>query len=308
MKKGLGILCAAVLTVWCMTAPAAKRDYRQRGIDPLVSTEWLAKHLNDSGLVIVDIRGAKDYASGHIPRAGNFPAEKWWVTRNRLLLELPDPEALRDLIGRAGISADSKVVLVNNIDTEFARSHLPCVAWTLIYGGVKSVAILDGGYKKWTSEGRDVAGEPYIPPAKAYTGTFQERVLALKSDVERCLLNPQQVAIVDSRTPEDFFGISPLMLSPKSGHIPGAVCLPAPWAFTAEGAFRKFEDLEAMAHGAVGPNPEKHIIVYCGVGGFASTWWFIFSEMLGYDNVQLYNGSIQEWMMDAEAPVVKYQW
>ena len=124
MKKAFVVLCAAILLIWSMTVSAETGQYPQRDIDPLVSTEWLANHLNDSGLAIIDIRSAEEYAKRHIPKSVNVWVEKWWITRNQLLLELPDPDVLRALIGRAGIGADSKVVLVNKIDTDFDRSHL----------------------------------------------------------------------------------------------------------------------------------------------------------------------------------------
>ena len=126
--------------------------------------------------------------------------------------------------------------------------------------------------------------------------------------MERYLSDFQDTAIVDNRAPADFFGVTLMMPPSQSGHIPGAACLPAEWAFTSEGKFRKLEELEAMAQGVVGSNREKRIIVYCGVGGYASTWWFIFSEMLGFQNVRVYDGSIQEWIMDPKAPLIRYQW
>ena len=308
MKKALAFSYAAILTVWCMTVSAEDGQNIERRIDPLVSTEWLENHIDDPNLAVIDIRSAEEYSKGHIPESVNVSTENWWVTRNQLLLELPDPDTLRAIIGRAGIRPDSKVVLVNKTDSDFERSHAPYVGWTLIYGGVKNVAILDGGYNKWISENRVVSKKEFIPREETYTGAFQEGILASKQYVERNLSDPRNTAIVDSRSPEDFFGVTPMMLSSKSGHIPGAVCLPAAWAFTAKGTFRELKELEAMAQGVVGSDRGKQIIVYCGVGGFASTWWFIFSEMLGYRDVRLYNGSIQEWTMDPQAPLERYRW
>jgi thiosulfate/3-mercaptopyruvate sulfurtransferase len=308
MKRAFAGIWAAVLIAGCASVSAQNRQYIQRGIDPLVSTEWLAGHLNEPDLVVVDIRNADEYSRGHVPQSVNVSTDRWWVTRNRLLLELPAPDALRDLIDRAGIGADSKVVLVNKIDTDFDRSHLPRVAWTLIYAGVKRVSILDGGFNKWMSEGRPVSTDIFTPRETAYAGAIQDRILVSKQSVERCLSDLKNTTIVDSRAPGDFFGVSPMMSPSRSGRIPGAKCLPAEWAFTAEGSFRNFEELEAMAKGIAGSNREKRIIVYCGVGGYAATWWYIFSEMLGYRNVQVYDGSIQEWIMDPKAPMVRYQW
>ncbi|MBN2242835.1 MAG: sulfurtransferase [Acidobacteria bacterium] len=310
MKKAFAVFYAAVVAA-CYTAVSAQnRTYGQREMDPLVSSEWLAARLNGGNLLVIDIRSADEYSKGHIPGSANVPTDRWWVTRNQLLLELPDPGGLRDRIGQAGIRTDSKVVLVNKVDTDFDRAHLPRVAWTLIYGGVQAVSILDGGLNKWISEGRPVSTDPFAPREAAYEGVIQEKIRISKPDLVRILSfsGSEAAAIIDSRAPGDFFGVSAMMPSSKSGHIPGAACLPVDWAFTALGAFRKTEELEAMAKGVVGSDRDRQIIVYCGVGGYAATWWYIFSEMLGYRNARVYDGSIQEWIMDPEAPLVRYEW
>ena len=213
-----------------MTVSAEDGQHIQRGIDPLVSTEWLETHLKDPDLVVIDIRSAEQYSKGHIAESIHVPTENWWQTRDQLLLELPDPDTLRALIGRAGIRSGSKVVLVNAIDSDFDRSHPPYVGWTLICGGVKNVAILDGGYNKWVSENRAVSAETSRPREEAYSGAFRGELSVSKQYVERRLSGMHNTAIVDSRSPEDFFGVSPVMFSSRSGHIPGAACLPAAWA------------------------------------------------------------------------------
>jgi len=309
MNKILSVFYGAVVTIGCMTLSAAERDYSERGIDPLVSTEWLASHLNDSDLLVIDGRDEHEYSAGHIPQSGNVPVGKWWVNKNGLLLELPDPEMLRDLIGKAGIGSDTKVVLVNKSNNDFDRGHATRWAWTLIYGGVKSVAILDGGFNKWESEGKAISREAFTPKPKNYTGAFQEKIVVSKSEVESYLLNsPDTTILLDNRMPEDFFGVSPWMVGPKAGHIAGALCLPISWAFTAKGTYRARKELEAIAAGLIGSDLQKRIILYCGVGGYAPTWWFVFSEILGYQNVQVYDGSIEDWIKDPDAPVIQYRW
>jgi thiosulfate/3-mercaptopyruvate sulfurtransferase len=109
--------------------------------------------------------------------------------------------------------------------------------------------------------------------------------------------------LLDNRKPEDYFG-----KTAKPGHIKSAVNLPTPWIFADDGAFVKEEDLQAMAAGVLGAKRRKEIIVYCGVGGFSSTWWFLLTQILGYPNVKLYDGSMEEWMKDSRAPVSTYTW
>ena len=109
--------------------------------------------------------------------------------------------------------------------------------------------------------------------------------------------------IVDARIPEEYFGITL-----KEGHIKSAVNLPTPWVFTSAGTFLEIRSLEAMAENVIGTDRSKEVIVYCGVGGYASTWWFLLTQMLGYRNVRVYDGSIEEWIQDPDAPLSTYRW
>jgi thiosulfate/3-mercaptopyruvate sulfurtransferase len=84
--------------------------------------------------------------------------------------------------------------------------------------------------------------------------------------------------------------------------------LPTPWVFTADGVFKDETDLHAMAKGVIGKNTSKEVLVYCGVGGYASTWWFLLTQVFGYKNVKLYDGGMAEWMQDPNAPVGIYSW
>jgi thiosulfate/3-mercaptopyruvate sulfurtransferase len=109
--------------------------------------------------------------------------------------------------------------------------------------------------------------------------------------------------IVDTRVPEEYFGATS-----KQGHIKSAVSLPTPWIFTDEGVFRNERELQRMAEGVLGKNKSKEVILYCDVGGYASTWWFLLTQMLGYQNVKVYDGSIQEWIKDPGAPLTAFSW
>lgn len=276
-----------------------------RQINPLVSTEWLASHINDKKMILLDVRSAEKYNEGHIPGSVCGPVTQWWVIRNDLLLELPEPGDLRTLIGNAGISACTKVVIVGQTDSDYDRADGSRVAWTLIYAGIKNVAILNGGITKWLSENRNVTTDPYLPTPCLYTDRFNKQVAVDKLYVYYFL---NHAKIIDARITDDFFGVSPLMYSEKEGHIKGASSLPTPWIFTNSGTFKDAAILEEMAAGVVGRCKNSRVITYCGVGGYAATWWFVLSEVLGYQNVGLYDGSIQEWTRDHYAPVEKFSW
>lgn len=276
-----------------------------RQIDPFVSTEWLARHINDRGMILLDVRTIEAYNEGHVLGSVSAPISQWWVIRDELLLELPEPDDLRVLIGNAGITSKTKVVIIGQTDSDYDRANGTRVAWTLIYAGIKNIAILDGGITKWLSENRAISTDSYIPTPQVYNGRFNEDVLVTKSYVNRYL---NCAKIIDNRIPEDFFGVSPLEFSTKEGHIKGASSLPTPWVFTKSGTFKDIAVLEEMATNVVGKCKNARVITYCGVGGYGATWWYILSEVLGYQNVSLYDGSIQEWTRDPRAPVQKFTW
>jgi thiosulfate/3-mercaptopyruvate sulfurtransferase len=276
-----------------------------RIITPLVTTKWLAENITRPGLVVIDIRNSDEYKAGHIPGAVNSPFSSWAIEKNGLLLELPEADELFDTIGAAGIKSDSRVAVVNKTDTPFDLADAARVAYTLLYAGVKNVAVLNGGYNKWLKEKRAVSDKTVKPKKVAYKGNLNEEMLVTKAYVEKKL---GKAIIIDARTPDNFFGVAQEPFTQRPGHIPGAACLPTPWLWTEEGTYKNIEELREMASGVLGRDKSREIILYCGVGGYGSTWCFVLREMLGYTNVKLYNGAAQEWTADPKAPVARYCW
>lgn len=276
-----------------------------RAIPPIVSTNWLAKNLEDPKLVIIDIRTSDTYKSGHIPGAVNAPFRSWATTRKGLLLELPEDEALFEIIGAAGIKSDSKVVVANKVDIHHDIADVTRVACTLLYAKVKNVAILDGGYNKWLKEKRPLSQEMGKPKPLAYKSELNKALFVDKKYLEKKL---GKAAIVDTRAPDEFFGLTQDLFTDRPGHIPGASCLPAPWVWTEAGSYRSAKEIREMAAGVVGPDKSREIIIYCGVGGYSSTWCFLLRELLGYTDVKIYDGAAQEWTADPKAPMVRYSW
>jgi thiosulfate/3-mercaptopyruvate sulfurtransferase len=117
-----------------------------------------------------------------------------------------------------------------------------------------------------------------------------------------------KTTIVETRTPDFYFGVSKLEFVARPGHIKGAVNLPSAWIFTKEGAFKGKDDLAAMAAGVVGTDKSREIITYCDTGRLCSAWWWVFSEVLGYKSVKSFDGSSQDWAKDPKAPMVEYRW
>ena len=276
-----------------------------RAIPPFVSTNWLAKNLEEPKLVVVDIRTSETYRKGHIPGAVNAPFRSWATTKKGLLVELPKAEALSKTIGAAGIKSDSRVVVVNKVDIHHDIADATRVACTLMYAGVTNVAVLDGGYNKWLKEKKPLSAKAVKPKPLAYKGELNKALFVDKQYVEKKL---GKSAVIDTRAPDEFFGITQDLFTDRPGHIPGASCLPTPWVWTEAGTYRSTKEIREMAAGVVGPDKSREIIIYCGVGGYSSTWCFLLRELLGYTNVKIYDGAAQEWTADPKAPMVRYSW
>ena len=273
-----------------------------RDLDPIVSTEWLAANLNNPRLVMIDIRKVEDYQEGHIPGAISGYYGMWTCGDADKHAEFPRQDDLFDAVGDLGIRPDSLVVVVCKTYTCFYQVMAPRVLCTLQYAGLENVGILDGGQDQWTRENRALSKEPLKPKKTAYQGKLNRGMHADKAYVAGRL---GKAAFVDTRETKWFTGEKKQEFVPKAGHIPGSVNLPASEAFTPLGTFKSKGELEAIAARAVGADRSKEIITYCDAGKCCPTWAFILTQVLGYKNVKLYDGSFEEWSKDPALPVTR---
>jgi thiosulfate/3-mercaptopyruvate sulfurtransferase len=271
-----------------------------RTIDPVVSTDWLEKNLFEPNIVILDIRKVEEFNSGHILNSVNVFYGAWAIKRKALLNELPAPYDLPDLLGLAGINKDSKVIVIGKMDAPSDRVDAPRVVWTLKYMGIKDVALLDGGYNKWIAEKRPTALATLDIKMVAYKGNIQAKLFA---DKKYILSKLGTALILDVREPEFYRGEKKLPFVEKTGRIKGAINLPSSLLYKADFTYKSKEELAAAASAVVGTDMAKEIIVYCDTGKFATAWAFLLSDVLGYSDVKIYDGSSQEWMADPNAPV-----
>jgi thiosulfate/3-mercaptopyruvate sulfurtransferase len=277
---------------------------------PVVSADWLARHLDRPDLVLVDIRSDAEYLAGHITGAINIPfamPTSAWTVSGTLLMEVPAQADLFAALGTAGISRNSYVIVINNTAVEgvppsYPRAQTARVAITLLYAGVRDVAILDGGVQKWLQEGRPWSTDPVTPTPVTYDARVHSEMFVTKDQVAASLGNPKKI-LLDARDASVYAGTVVEPYAPVAGHIPGAVNLPAPQIWNDDGTFKSREELRQLVTSVLGCPRGKEIIVYCGVGGYASGWWFVLTEILGYDHVKFYDGSAQEWVADPAGPM-----
>jgi thiosulfate/3-mercaptopyruvate sulfurtransferase len=294
MKK---IRISAVVLFFCvMFLPLVSGA---RDVEPIVSASWLEQNLNNPKVIVVDIRKVEDYKTGHIPNAVNAFYGSWAITKGGMRNELPANDDLFDVIGSAGIGSDSIVVVVGKTDGTPDRTDITRVAWTLKYAGIPNVAILDGGYNKWTADKKAVSTDAVKPKAKPYQAKVNESLFVKKDYVMKNLGN---AIIVDVREPDFYKGVKKLDFVSKTGRIPKAVNLPPTQAYKQDGTFKDKAELRNIASGVVGNDTTREIITYCDTGKVCTGWSFLLTELMGYKNVKVYDGSSEEWTKDPQAP------
>jgi thiosulfate/3-mercaptopyruvate sulfurtransferase len=316
-KLFLTLVAPILIASWLSGCSTLTRQEAASGrmMDPIVSIDWLQANSQLKNLVIIDIRSPAAYASGHIPGSINEPfatafdpcpgPSSNWIkgTKDCLWLELPVTEDLMSTIGKLGVTPDSRVVIVTAPNPKeppfFGLANATRVADTLIYARVANVAILDGGYPKWVSEGR--ATTKQVPAVKSVT--YEEQVnKAMFVSADYVQRQSTNAVIIDARDANIYSGLAIGPFTDKAGHIRNAKSLPAPWIWfkNPDGTYtyKDPKTLGKMASGVIGESADprsQEIIVYCGVGGYASSWWFVLTRVLGYNNVKIYDGSAQEW-------------
>ena len=273
--------------------------------DLLVAPEWLEAHLDDLDLRIVDASwylpaeksdGRAEYLAGHIPGAiyldlSTDLADAGSGLRNTVAA----PAALGERLGRAGIGSEHRVIVYDRRGG-FSAGR---VWWTLRYAGHSRNGLLDGGFTRWTAEGRPVTRRvPEFPRAR-FRVDPQPRWLATKQDVVSNLSDPVAV-VVDARSRARFRGEGPEPAR-RRGHIPGSVNVPHDDNLDAS---QRFRDLEALRriYAEAGVRFDRPVITTCGSGVTAALDAFALT-LLGHPQVAVYDGSWDEWGNCDEVPV-----
>jgi len=275
--------------------------------EALVSTEWLAAHLDDPKVSIIDgsytLPGVsptaqEHYARRHIPGAVFFDIDAVSDHANPLPHMLPSPEEFARRVGRMGVGDGQKVVIYDIAGLGTA----PRVWWMMRIFGHADVSILDGGLPKWLAEGRAVTDAVPQPPERHVTPRFDKRLVRSKAELLANLASKREL-VVDARAAGRFAGTA---AEPRpglrSGHIPGSVNLPSdqfsdPKARTVLPA----ETIEQRLK-AAGLGPDRPVVTSCGSGVSACVIAFGM-HLVGWPDAAIYDGSWSEWGLPGDTPV-----
>ena len=270
------------------------QDYAAPG--RLVSTEWLAAHLDDESVVVVESdEDVLLYDTGHIPGAVKID---WHADLNDpIVRDYVDGGGFAKVMAAKGISRDSTVVFYGDNFNWWAAYAL----WVFHLFGHEDLRLLDGGRQKWVAEGRPMTTEPVTRPSTDYpiVERHDGSARAFRNDVLSHIAD--RGALIDVRSPQEFSGELlhmpdyPQEGSLRGGHIPGAANVPWKRAANDDGTFKSRAELEAIYDDEVGLDRESDVIAYCRIGERSSHTWFVLTQLLGYPNVRNYDGSWTEW-------------
>jgi len=271
----------------------------------LVSTEWVAQHLHDPGVRIVESdEDVLLYDVGHVP--GAVKVDWHSELQHQVIRDYIDKDAFATLVGSKGILNDHTVVFYGDRNNWWACYAL----WVFNMYGHRDCRIMNGGRQKWIDEGRAMTQERPSTPAVSYTASGPHlRIRAFRDQVMEHI--KAHKPLIDVRSPGEYSG--ELLHMPdypqegalRGGHIPGAANIPWGQAMAPDGTFKSAEDLKGLYEGKAGLTPTDDVIAYCRIGERSSHTWFVLTYLLGYPSVRNYDGSWTEWGNLVGMPIEK---
>ena len=283
----------------------------------MVETDWLEQHLDDPTLRILDstvylpnyfdesaeqhieiVSGYEDYKKGHIP--GSIFADQMGdlagPNNPRYMAPMPSPSQFAEAMGRYGIGNEHRVIVYDN----FFNGYATRLWWLFRVFGFDNVAVLSGGWKKWTMENRPVSTEIPTYPATTFVVHHRPHLVAQKEAVLAAIKDPG-TCLINNLDPEEYAGRGPNRYG-RRGHIPKSHNVPFTSVLDLENSsFRSPHELYQLFADA-GATDSGRVITYCG-GAIAATIGAFLLTTMGRDDVSVYEGSMTEWAADESLPM-----
>jgi len=262
--------------------------------DVLVDADWVQAHLDDPGLVLVEVdEDTSAYDKGHIKGAVKIDWKK--DLQDPVRRDFVDRAGFEKLLSERGIASDDTVILYGGNNNWFAAYAY----WYFRLYGHHNVKLLDGGRKKWELDSRDMVTDVPARPATSYHAREQDRsIRAFRDDVLAAI---GHLNLVDVRSPDEFAGrlLAPAHLpqeqAQRGGHVPTAKNVPWSKAAEEDGTFKSDDALRALYGDEAGLDFGRDTIAYCRIGERSAHTWFVLHELLGQPNVKNYDGSWTEY-------------
>jgi len=269
-----------------------------------VTTDWLAAHLGEPGLVVVESdEDVLLYETGHIPGAVKLDWHE--DQQDPVVRDFVNKEQFEQLMSSRGIANDTTVVFYGDRNNWYAAYTY----WLFKMYGHQDARIMNGGRAKWEAEGRPLTRETKQYPPTQYRA--QEPDLSIRAFRDQVLEHMQAgKPLVDVRSPDEYTGKVihmanyPQEGAQRAGHIPTAQNIPWATAANEDGTFKGAEQLREI-YGGRGVTPDQPVIAYCRIGERSAHTWFVLTQLLGYPDVRNYDGSWTEWGSLVRAPIEK---
>ena len=262
--------------------------------DVLVDADWVEAHLDDPGVVLVEVdEDTTAYDKGHIRNAVKLDWRK--DLQDPVRRDFVDRHGFEQLLSERGISNDDTVVLYGGNNNWFAAYAY----WYFRLYGHRNVKLLDGGRKKWELESREMVTAVPQRPRTSYQASEQDSSLRAMRDEVVDSIGKRN--LVDVRSPDEFTGklLAPAHLpqeqAQRAGHIPTAKNVPWSKAANDDGTFKGDEELRGLYQGEAGLDFSRDTIAYCRIGERSAHTWFVLHELLGQPHVKNYDGSWTEY-------------
>jgi thiosulfate/3-mercaptopyruvate sulfurtransferase len=262
--------------------------------DVLVDADWVEAHLNDPGVVLVEVdEDTSAYDTGHIPGAVKIDWKK--DLQDPVRRDFVDKAGFEALLSERGISNDDTVILYGGNNNWFAAYAY----WYFRLYGHQNVKLLDGGRKKWELDSRELVKDVPDRAATSYVATDQDSAIRAFRDEVVAAIGKQN--LVDVRSPDEFAGrlLAPAHLPQESaqraGHVPTAKNVPWSKAANEDGTFKSDDQLRTLYGDEAGVDFSKDTIAYCRIGERSAHTWFVLHELLDQPNVKNYDGSWTEY-------------
>jgi thiosulfate/3-mercaptopyruvate sulfurtransferase len=276
-------------------------------MDSLVTAEWLAAHIDDPDLVVLDatvlveqgadgsflsVNGRPNYEAGHIPGAGFADLlDDLSDVDAEFEFTAPTPEEFAAAMGALGVGDNTRVVVYDTYNSVWAAR----VWWMLRWIGFDQAAVFDGGLNAWKAQGGAISTAPADEPVRKLSVALRPELLTDIDEV-RASIDDDAVNVIDALPAESFRGDWPMYGRP--GHIPGATNVSTFLLFDEEGRYRSHDELELLFEG----DRNERAINYCG-GGIAAAANAFVMHRLGFRDIAVYDNSLQEWAADPANPM-----
>lgn len=306
MKISIRLLIVLLFTGFVTACSNIPHQKANETMEPLVDVAWLNQHIDDENLIILDtsviisinengemssISGRDQFDEGHIPTArfadlkGNLSAESDFD------FVMPTPQQFQQAMSELGVGENSRVVLYSVCEQSWPAR----VWWMLRWAGFNQVAILDGGFRAWTTAGLPISTEMPSYAKKSFPLNLRPKIIASQKEVMNAI-NNKDIDIIDAMPEAHYTGMFSMYAQP--GHIPTVNNFPSSRVVDESGFNKSANELEELFKS----ENDHRIITYCGGGVSASNLAFTLYR-LGYKDVAVYMGSLQEWTANPENPM-----